>query len=95
MCADFQGSKVRGQISEVGKKYRFITITRLDDKCFGIYNNRNGERIAVIEYYSAWKQYVFSTEGEQYVFNKDCLRDILDFIENEIPAITAKRTHHN
>ena len=71
------------------KKYRFITIKQLDEELFEgkpvfrIYNNKGGEQLAILSFYKPWKQYVFSSRGDS-VFNNSCLRDVLDFMENDI-----------
>ena len=72
------------------KKYKFITIAQDNGESFvgmpvyRIRNNRSGDQLGIISYYKQWKQYVFSSR-EECVFNNSCLRDVLDFIENEIP----------
>ena len=68
------------------KKYKFITIQdskhpHLPGRLYDIINNRSGDSIGEIGYYSPWKQYVFSSRPE-CVFNNSCLRDVLDFMEN-------------
>lgn len=75
------------------KKYRFITIKQVDGEVFAkkpvyrIFNNRNtNSQLGIISYYTPWKEYVFSSQPE-CVFNNSCLRDVLDFVENEITKI--------
>ncbi len=71
------------------KKYKFITIKQVGNELFEehpvyrIFNNRSQNQIGILAYYRPWKQYVFSSK-EDCVFNKDCLVDVLDFINNEI-----------
>ena len=71
------------------KKYKYITIKQVDNELFEkqpvyrIYNNRSSEQLGILSYYKPWKQYVFSS-NESCVFNKDCLLDVLNFIDNEI-----------
>jgi hypothetical protein len=78
------------------KKYKFITIkqpnllsgdisrgeTFNDKPVFRIYNNKGGEQLGILSWYKPWRQYVFSSQAE-CVFNNSCLRDVLDFMENE------------
>ncbi len=83
------------------KKYKFITIEQEDNEAhegrpvYYICNNKDLRRaseerlprplpIGLLAWYKPWKQYAFSSH-ERAVFNKSCLRDIIDFIENEIP----------
>lgn len=71
------------------KKYKFITIKQVGDELFEkkpvyrIFNNKSKDQLGIISYYKPWKEYVFSSIPE-CVFNNSCLRDVLDFIENEI-----------
>jgi len=73
----------------MAKKYKFITIEQVDSEVFDskpvyrIFNNRNRAQIGIISYYRLWKEYVFSAK-ENCVFNNTCLRDVVDFIENQI-----------
>lgn len=72
------------------KKYKFITIKviPLDEfngkPLYAIVNNKTGDELGKLFYYKPWKQYCFTQASEGCVFNKDCLRDIIDFIEKEI-----------
>ena len=71
------------------KKYKYIHIKQNNNELFNgkpvyrVYNNRTKEHLAMIFYYKQWKQYTFESR-EGCIFNNSCLRDILDFIENEI-----------
>lgn len=71
------------------KKYKFITIKKDENRkfknrdCYSIFNNKTQDELGWIFYYIPWKQYVLSANSTA-VYNKDCLRDIADFIENEI-----------
>jgi hypothetical protein len=68
------------------KKYKYITIRRVDNETFEgypvyrVFNNRWGDQLAVLSYYKSWKQYVFSSH-DGCVFNDSCLRDVLDFMK--------------
>ena len=68
------------------KKYKFITIKRaIHDKHFWrITNNKSGEYLGAIKRWESWKQYVFTADRDS-IWSADCLRDVIDFIENEIP----------
>lgn len=82
------------------KKYKFITIRPLDDELFreidgrivyGVYSNKGNDELATLTYYPRWHQYVF--EGAQgAVFNNSCLRDVLDFMETQIPIEIRSRS---
>lgn len=71
------------------KKYKYIHIKQVDGEMFAdnpvyrIFNNRSKGQIGILSYYKPWKEYVFSSI-ENCVFNNTCLRDVLDFMENEI-----------
>lgn len=71
------------------KKYKYITIKQLSSEVFEgqpvyrIFNNRSNAQLGIISYYKPWKEYVFSSKMD-CVFNNSCLRDVLDFIENNI-----------
>lgn len=72
------------------KKYKFIYIEQVGQEIFNkkpvyrIFNNRNKSQLGILSWYPPWKEYVFSSQLE-CVFNNSCLRDVLDFIENQIP----------
>ena len=71
------------------KKYKFINIKQIDNEMFEnhqvyrVFNNKSGDQLAILSYYKPWKQYVFSSK-DGCIFNTSCLKDVLDFIENEI-----------
>jgi hypothetical protein len=67
------------------KKYKFITMRSDVAGGWGIRNNRMGDLIGWIEKCPQWKQYVF-TAAPDSIWSASCLRDIIDFIENEIPS---------
>ena len=70
------------------KKYKYISIRNSEKypKVYHIINNRSQESLGVIYYYPYWKQWVVDFCMD-CVFNNACLRDILDFMENEIPKV--------
>lgn len=73
------------------KKYKYIHIKRVGAETYNnhpvyrIFNNRSKSQIGIISWYVPWKEYVFSSQPE-CVFNNSCLMDVLDFIDNVIPA---------
>jgi hypothetical protein len=77
----------------LSKKYQYITIKQVDGDTFdnmpmfSILNNKSGFELGMIFYYKPWKQYVFSQSVESAVFNNGCLKNIIDFIENEIDKL--------
>ena len=76
------------------KKYKYITIRQDNEEMFEkhpvyrIFNNRSGSQLGILSYYRPWKQYVFSSQPE-CVFNNECLKDVLDFIEIQINRLRA------
>lgn len=69
------------------KKYKFITIKRINDELFErqpvyrVFNKKSKEQLGIISYYKPWKKYVFSSK-EFVVFDVDCLKCVIDFIEH-------------
>jgi hypothetical protein len=73
------------------KKYKFITILENnanlfvnDHPSFQILNNKRMNLLGMIEYYAEWNQYIFES-APNMVYSVSCLRDIIDFINNQIP----------
>jgi hypothetical protein len=72
------------------KVYKHITIedtgeTYLDKPVFGIINTKHEDLLGYIAYETNWKQFIFSANREDdIIFSVSCLKDIIDFIENEI-----------
>jgi len=48
-------------------------------------NNKHGTVLGTVSYYKPWRHYVFNAECEDVVFSRDCLTDILDFM-NQLGA---------
>ncbi len=71
-------------------KYKFITIdvvvdeTQYDKPIHAIVNNKISDVIGYITYYPPWKQFVFNQAHEGVVFNNECLKNIVDYMENHI-----------
>ncbi len=42
-------------------------------------NNRSGDELGYVKWYSPWRQYCFFPD-EMVVFNVGCLNDVVDFI---------------
>ena len=69
-------------------KYKFISIQQKTNEEFEghpvyrIYSKTKAQ-IGILSWYNPWKRYVFSSMPE-CVFDAQCLRDVLDFIENKI-----------
>ena len=67
------------------KKYKFIQITQsLCDGDYKIYNLKSRDWIGSIRRYKTWNQWVF-TSASGSIWSADCLRDVINFIEIEIP----------
>jgi hypothetical protein len=72
------------------KVYKHITIyeaeeTYHDKPIYGVMNTKHGDMLGYIAWEPNWKQFVFSANREDdIIFSVSCLKDIIDFIENEI-----------
>lgn len=70
------------------KKYKFITIKGAGEfnnkPLYQIVNNKSNSVLGSLYYYKRWKQYVFTQYDDSVIFNKDCLLNIVDFIENHV-----------
>jgi len=70
-------------------KYKHIYIKQVDNELFNgkpvyrIFNNKSTIQLAILSYYKPWKKYVFSSQDDS-VFDNNCLKDIVDFLENQI-----------
>lgn len=69
------------------KKYKYITIedsgVPIHKKpAYTITNNKGGDWLGDIEWYPAWRQYIFCPASIDAVFNNTCLKDIIDFLEH-------------
>ncbi len=68
------------------KVYKFITIKPSSlglhggKQLYVIINNKSGDEIGYVCYYSPWRQYCFRTY-EHCIFNVDCLLNVIDFIK--------------
>lgn len=67
------------------KKYKFITIEKstLSGTTYTINTKRDQDFLGAIEFYPPWRQYVLRPWDGNTVWSADCLRDVIDFIENE------------
>jgi len=75
---------------EIEKKYKYITIKESEDlknklksihAVFVILNNKSQSELGYLFYYPQWKQYVFTQAQVNMIFNKECLLNIIDFID--------------
>jgi hypothetical protein len=72
------------------KVYKHITIedtseTYHDKPIYGVINTKHEDLLGWIAWEPNWKQFVFSSNREDdIIFSVSCLKDIIDFIENEI-----------
>lgn len=46
---------------------------------YAVRNNRSGDRIGSIYWYSCWRQYIFEPNYST-VYSVGCMKDIIDFI---------------
>ncbi len=69
------------------KIYKYITIKNNGEfnnkPRYEIVNNKSQKILGILFYYKEWKQYVFTQFEDSIVFNNSCLKDIVNFIENE------------
>lgn len=65
--------------------YKFIhfepTSNDDNDRAWSCHNNNSNDVLGLVVRYPRWRQYVFSQADEGIVFSADCLRDIVDFLE--------------
>lgn len=86
------------------KRYKYITIENIiiTDKSeifdkhyiYRIFTIKNKTQIGIIYWYKGWNQYVFSSRPD-CIYNNTCLKDIIDFIENEIDKKEKKQKVNN
>lgn len=62
-------------------KYKFIYFEQLESSLWLCKNNKSKATLGLVQWYSKWKQYVFSQYSEDVIFSVDCLKNIIDFIE--------------
>lgn len=49
---------------------------------FGVVNKKSNDHIAIISWYSPWRQYCLSTfEGNDTIFNSECLELVTPFLK--------------
>ncbi len=65
------------------KKYKFIRIEKAGVGRYHI-QDRLGDLIGKIRSYRRWKLWAFEAELGS-IWSTSCLKDVIDFIENEIP----------
>lgn len=75
-------------ISDLVYRYKYIQV-RIEDKeefagkpVYRIFNNKTGDQLGIISWYTQWRQWVFSSQPN-CAFNNSCLRDVLDFMETK------------
>lgn len=52
---------------------------------WAVHSTRSGDRLGLIRWFGRWRQYTLEPiDGT--VWNKDCLREIADFLEQEMVA---------
>lgn len=57
-------------------------------------NDRHGGVLGSVEWYGAWRQYVFCPEGSSAaIFNGGCLDQITAFMRTEMAERAADRAH--
>jgi len=65
-------------------QYQYIHFVLIEEKpktkVWQCNNNRSGEELGVLKWYSGWRQYCYFPTV-QAVYSKGCLDDIADFIK--------------
>ena len=65
----------------MSKYLEFSIIERkLKTKVIGVYSKRSGDKLAIIKWYGAWRQYAFFPERNT-LYNTECLNDIISYIK--------------
>lgn len=68
-------------------KYKHIRIERVKapekQPHYAVLNNRTNDRLGDVWFYPGWRRYIFTVESHMCVFSASCLRDIIQFIDNE------------
>lgn len=92
------GYEYKGDVQDMLKKDetvrlpepKFITFVAMieykETVGWTVRNKRHGDNLGWIQWYAAWKQYVFSAADEAAVFSHDCLQDIAAFMQQETKA---------
>jgi len=69
---------------EVIKETKYLIFQVLEEKPktkkIGVINRNGKYLLGTIEWYGPWRQYVFQSK-ETIVWNKDCLQDVINIIE--------------
>ena len=65
-------------------KYMTATPVGIKPREVYIVSDRHGGRLAFVEWYPRWRQYVVDPQ-EGAVFSADCLRDLATFCEERAP----------
>ena len=63
------------------KKTKFMYFVEVDSNLFYIFSSKNHDLLGYITFFKPWKKYVFNPESAKYVFDAECLKTIIDFIE--------------
>ena len=75
-------------------KSKWITFLQLGKRhkttIWGIENKNKGGLIGEIKWYPQWRQYTFFPKNET-VFAKDCLKDIVEFIKEQMDERKIKK----
>lgn len=69
-------------------RYQYINFQRVPTSpttrktlIFDCHNNQSGAVLGVVQWYAPWRQYCFMDDGRDCVFNRTCLADIQDFLQ--------------
>lgn len=66
------------------KEYKFIDFEHAPQGTYSIRNRKDSANLGTLFYYGLWRKFVLKS-NDSVIWSVDCLRDVIDFIENEIP----------
>ncbi len=64
-------------------------------KVIHIIAKKTGDCLGVIQWYGAWRHYIFMPRGYNPVFDVGCLKDICEFIEKLETELKIQRSKAN
>lgn len=71
--------------------YKYIEMEEVEKKSktsvYAIFSKSNREAIGTIKWYGPWRQYCFFPLDDETVWNRTCLNDIVDFINQLMEMI--------
>lgn len=87
MLTRFDDKRVEGKLLNFDDKGRVTKIAKTHK--FAVINQYNGSLIGYVKFYAHWRQYTFFPLN--CILNKDCLREIAEYCEEQTSAYRMKR----